>query len=82
MKTKVDLIKNYPIESLKNWGDYFGYPENICKSMTDMVGDAFNWKGAKIAVLDDFGFQMIRYLMNAKKVPLQNIYFLVSEGDE
>ena len=80
MKTKLELIKNYPIESLKNWGDYFGYPENICKEMTDMTD--CDWQNAKIGVLDDFGFQMIRYLINIKKVPLQNIYFLVSENDE
>ena len=81
MKTKLELIKNYPIESLKNWGDYFGYPESICEKMTDMV-DSTDWQNAKIGVLDDFGFQMIRYLINVKKVPLQNIYFLVSEEDE
>jgi len=80
MKTKLELIKNYPIESLKNWGDYFGYPESICKSMTDMV--ACDWKNSKIAILDDFGFQMINFLIDVKKVPLQNIYFLVSESDE
>ena len=81
MKTKIELIKNYPIESLKNWGDYFGYPEAICKSMVNMAGTT-DWQNAKIGVLDDFGFQMINYLINVKKVPLQNIYFLVSEEDE
>lgn len=81
MKTKIELIKNYQVESLKNWGDYFGYPEVVCKSMTDMVSTT-DWQNAKIAVLDDFGFQMIRYLIREKKVPLQNIYFLVSESDE
>ena len=80
MKTKVELIKNYPVESLKNWGDYFGYPEAICKKMISMTD--CDWQNAKIAVLDDFGFQMINFLMNVKKVPLQNIHFLVSEGDE
>lgn len=79
--SKVDLIRNYPIEVLKNWGDYFGYPEAVCKNMVDMA-DVADWQNAKIAVLDDFGFQMINYLMNFKKVPLQNIYFLVSEKDE
>jgi len=81
MKTKLELIKNYPVESLKNWGDYFGYPEAICEKMTDMVSDV-DWANSKIAVLDDFGFQMINFLINTKKVPLQNIYFLVSEVDE
>ena len=81
MKTKIELIKNYPIESLKNWGDYFGYPESICKSMIEMVSTT-DWQNAKIAILDDFGFQMINFLINTKKVPLQNIYFLVSEADE
>lgn len=81
MKTKIELIKNYPVESLKNWGDYFGYPEAICKSMIDIAGTT-DWQNAKIAVLDDFGFQMINYLINTKKVPLQNIHFLVSESDE
>ena len=79
MKTKLELIKNYPIESLKNWGEYFGYPENICKEMIDMVD--CNWQNTKIGVLDDFGFQMINFLIKVKNVPLQNIYFLVSEED-
>lgn len=80
MKTKVELIKNYPIESLKNWGDYFGYPEGICKELAGMVD--CDWENVKIAVLDDFGFQMINFLIKVKNVPLQNIYFLVSEEDE
>lgn len=82
MKTKLELIKNYPIEALKNWGDCFGYPETICKEMTDMAGSTFNWQNTKIAVLDDFGFQVINFLIKVKTVPLQNIYFLVSEEDE
>lgn len=81
MKTKLELIRNYPIEALKNWGDYFGYPEAVCKNMVDMA-TATDWQNAKIAVLDDFGFQMIKYLIKVKNVPLQNIYFLVSEEDE
>lgn len=81
MKTKLELIRNYPIEALKNWGDYFGYPEAVCKNMVDMA-TVTDWQRAKIAVLDDFGFQMINYLMNSKKVPLQNIYFLVSEEED
>lgn len=80
MKTKLELIKNYPIDALKNWGDYFGYPEVICKEMTDMVD--CDWQNSKIAVLDDFGFQMINFLIKVKNVPLQNIFFLVSETDE
>lgn len=81
MKTKLELIRNYPIEALKNWGDYFGYPEAVCKNMVDMAAVA-DWQSAKITVLDDFGFQMINYLIKIKNVPLQNIYFLVSEEDE
>ena len=79
MKTKLELIKNYPIDALKNWGEYFGYPEIICKEMIDMVD--CNWQKAKIAVLDDFGFQMVNFLIKVKNVPLQNIYLLVSEED-
>lgn len=79
MKTRLELIKNYPIEALKNWGEYFGYPEGICKEMTDMVD--CDWLNTKIGILDDFGFQMINFLIKVKNVPLQNIYFLVSEED-
>jgi hypothetical protein len=46
------------------------------------IADVADWQSAKIAVLDDFGFQLINYLMSSKKVPLRNIYFLVSEEDE
>lgn len=82
MKTKLELIKNYPTEALKNWGDYYGYPEVICKYLTDMAGSAFNYQNAKIAVLDDYGFQLTNYLIKVKNVPLQNIYFILSEEDE
>ena len=81
MKTKLDLIKNYPPEAPGNWGKYFGYPEAICKYLTDMA-DVADWQNIKIAVLNDFSFQMINFLIKVKNVPLQNIYFLVSEDNE
>jgi len=31
MKTKIELIKNYPVESLKNWGDYLGILKSFVK---------------------------------------------------
>lgn len=82
MKTKLELIKNYPIEDLKNWGEYDGYSRSHLQKMADMVSSTFNWQAAKIAVLDDFAFQLTNFLIEKKNVPLQNIYFLVSEEDE
>ena len=82
MKTKLELIKNYPIVALKNWGEYDGYPQSHLRKMAGMVSSTFNWQTAKIAVLDDFAFQLTNFLIEKKNVPLQNIYLIVSEEDE
>lgn len=79
----VNFIENYPVSSLKNWGDkFYGYPEEILKKMWGMVEGSEDEKPKKkICVLDDFGLQAHRFLIE-KGVSPENIYFCISKDDE
>lgn len=83
IKKFIDFIENYPIVSLKNWGDtFYGYPEEVLEKMWNMVDNSKEEKlKKKICVLDDFGLQVHKFLIK-KGVSPENIYFCISNEDE